>query len=278
MRWGAVTNIEVTGLRGSIQGWEKAINAGGFVADGTLGVANPLVNPPVPLVSGVQTTYRYRAVVQNGTCAPVYSPVATVVVNPIPPQPTISPSGATTFCDGGSVTLTSSNVGGLAASFRWYRNGVFTGTTTSSIVVNTTALSGSYTVEALGVAPTACPSPLSDPVVVTINPLPTATVSGGGSVCSGTPAPDIVWTFTGTPPFDFTITVTPGVPINVTGHNAMTYTIVAPNPPVNTTYTLTSLVDNNSCPGTSLGGAAAVNIQSTPSNGGKLYGSTGSVR
>lgn len=261
---GAVTNIEVTGLRGSIQGWEKAINAGGFVADGTLGVANPLVNPPVPLVSGVQTTYRYRAVVQNGTCAPVYSPVATVVVNPIPPQPTISPSGATTFCDGGSVTLTSSNVGGLAASFRWYRNGVFTGTTTSSIVVNTTALSGSYTVEALGVAPTACPSPLSDPVVVTINPLPTATVSGGGSVCSGTPAPDIVWTFTGTPPFDFTITVTPGVPINVTGHNAMTYTIVAPNPPVNTTYTLTSLVDNNSCPGTSLGGAAAVNIQSTP--------------
>jgi len=262
----AVTNITASGLRGTIQGWERSVNGGGFVADGTLGVANP-ITPTVPLVGGVQTTYRYRAVVQNGTCAAVNSPVATIIVNPIPPKPTITPSGATTFCDGGSVTLTSSDVGGLASSYRWYRNGTLTGITTQNIVINTVAQSGSYTVEVVGVGTSFCVSPPSDPTVVTINPLPTATVSGGGSACSGTPAPDITWTLTGAQPFDFTITLTPGAPIVVTGHTSFTYTIVAPSPAVNTTYQMTSLVDNNNCSATSMGGAASVTLQPfTPPN------------
>jgi hypothetical protein len=45
----AVTSITWTPGRGTIQGWERAINAGAFVADGTLGVANP-ITPVVPLV------------------------------------------------------------------------------------------------------------------------------------------------------------------------------------------------------------------------------------
>lgn len=261
-----VANITWTPGRGTIQGWERAINAGGFVADGTLGIANP-ITPAVPLVAGVQTTYRYRAVIQNGTCAPINSPIATIIVNPIPPKPTITPSGPTTFCAGGSVTLTASNVGGLAASYRWYRNGVFTGTTANNIVLNAAAQSGDYTVEARGIAPTNCVSPLSDPVTVLVNPLPTATVAGGGSVCGvpiPTPASDIVWTFTGTAPYNFTITVVPGAPIVVVGHPDPTYSIVAPLPGVNTAYTMTSLTDANSCSGTSLGGPATVTVQATP--------------
>lgn len=259
----AVPSITVSGLRGTIQGWERSVNGGGFVADGTLGVANP-ITPVVPLVAGVQTTYRYRAVVQNGTCAAVTSPQATIVVNPIPPKPTITPSGATTFCEGGSVTLTSSNVGGLASSYRWYRNGTLLGTTTQNIIVNTLAQSGSYTVEVLGVGSSFCVSPLSDPTVVTINALPAATVSGGGSACSGTPAADITWTLTGTAPFDFTITLTPGAPIIVNNHNSTTYTIVAPNPGASTSYQMTSLVDDNGCSATSMGGVANVTVQLTP--------------
>jgi hypothetical protein len=49
----AVTSITASGLRGTIQGWERSVNGGGFVADGTLGVANP-ITPSVPLVAGVQ--------------------------------------------------------------------------------------------------------------------------------------------------------------------------------------------------------------------------------
>ncbi|MBX2917094.1 MAG: gliding motility-associated C-terminal domain-containing protein [Cyclobacteriaceae bacterium] len=260
-----VSNISVSGLRGTIQSWERAVNAGAFVADGTLGVANP-INPSVPLVGGVQTTYRFRAVVQNGTCAAVFSPTATVIVNPIPPQPTISASGPTTFCDGGTVTLTASNVGGLAASYRWYRNGVFTGTTTATIVVNTVASSGSYTVEARGIAPTNCTSPLSDPTVVTIHALPTASVSGGGSICSGTPAPDVEFTFTGNGPWDLVYSIN-GVNQPIVSNTTSPFTITNPGAG---TYAIVSITDSNTpnctvtAPSPNITGSAVVTVQATP--------------
>ena len=264
--------IQITGtvplpLRGTIQGWEKRVNgAGGFIADGLLGVANPLTPPPasIPLVGGVQTTYEFRAVIKNGPCSTVNSPVSTLIINPIPPKPTISALGATTFCFGGSVTLTSSNVGGLAASYKWYKGGVATGDVGSSIVLTTVAQSGDYTVEVIGVAPSNCTSPTSDPTTVTINPLPTApNPTGGGAVCSGNPAPDIVWTgLTGKLPFDITYTQTPGGPVTVLGHNSTTFTIVAPMPGVNTTYQITTLIDGNGCPASpgTMGNARSVTI------------------
>jgi len=58
----------------------------------------------------------------------------TVTVNALPAAPTITASGPTTFCIGGSVTLTSS----AGTSYLWS-----TGATTQSINVTT---SGSYTV------------------------------------------------------------------------------------------------------------------------------------
>jgi gliding motility-associated-like protein len=260
-------NMTLSGHRGAVLQWERKFNAGAFIAiGGTAGLTTFSEIPP----NGAGT-YKYRALVQNqgvtGPCAAVTTIVAnqnTVTVNPVPAKPTIGASGPTTFCLGSNVTLTSSNVGGLAASYRWYKDGVFTGTTTSTIVLSTVAQSGDYTVEVIGAAPSSCISPLSDPVTVLVNPRPTATVAGGGSVCSGTPAADIVWTMTGTAPFDFTITLAPGAPIVVVGHNSTTYTIPAPNPGVNTTYTMTSLTDANTCSGTSLGGAASVTVQATP--------------
>lgn len=264
----AVPSITVSGLRGTIQGWERSVNGGGFVADGTLGVANP-ITPAVPLVAGVQTTYRYRAVVQNGTCAAVTSPQATIVVNPIPPKPTITPSGATTFCEGGSVTLTSSNVGGLASSYRWYRNGTLLGTTTQNIIVNTLAQSGSYTVEVLGVGSSFCVSPLSDPTVVTINALPTANVSGGGSICSGTPAPDVVFTFTGAGPWDLLYSIN-GVNQPIVNNTTSPFNIVNPSAG---TYAIVSITDSNTpncivnAPSPNITGGATVTIQPTPPPG-----------
>lgn len=264
---GTVTSITASGLRGTIQGWERSVNGGGFVADGTLGVANP-ITPTVPLVGGVQTTYRYRAVVQNGTCAAVNSPVATIIVNPIPPKPTITPSGATTFCDGGSVTLTSSDVGGLASSYRWYRNGTLTGTVTQNIVINTVAQSGSYTVEVVGVGTSFCVSPPSDPIVVTINALPTANLTGGGSICSGglIPAPDVVFTFTGAGPWDLIYSIN-GVNQPVVNNTTSPFNIV--NPAAGT-YAIVSVTDSNTpacavtAPSANITGGATVTVQPTP--------------
>jgi hypothetical protein len=93
-----------------------------------------------------------------------------LTINTTPPAPTISASGAITFCEGGSVTLTSSQVTGNLWS---------TGETTQSIVVNT---AGSYTVTYT--SPTGCVSDVSAPTAVTVN-TPTSSTTNV-TVCSNT--------------------------------------------------------------------------------------------
>ena len=52
----------------------------------------------------------YTDIVTASGCPSSPSPATTVTVNPTPATPTITPGGPTTFCEGGSVTLTSSSV------------------------------------------------------------------------------------------------------------------------------------------------------------------------
>ena len=91
----------------------------------------------------------------NG-CSATSLPIE-VIVNPVQ-TPTISPSANVAFCDGGSVVLTSNSATGNLWS---------TGETTQSITVNS---SQTITVEIQG-----CSTP-SAPVVVTVNPIPSAPV------------------------------------------------------------------------------------------------------
>jgi hypothetical protein len=90
-----------------------------------------------------------------------------VTLSPQQVASTISADGATTFCEGGSVTL-SGNVGGIWSN----------GATTASIIVST---SGDYFVTNTN----NCASAISNHIVVTVNPLPVCTITGNGSVCEG---------------------------------------------------------------------------------------------
>ncbi|MEK7413395.1 MAG: hypothetical protein AAB263_08765, partial [Planctomycetota bacterium] len=110
-------------------------------------------------------TYTVTATDANG-CTDTESQVVTV--NPLPTAG-ITPNGATTFCEGGSVMLTAS--GGV--SYVWS-----TGATTAAITVS---ISGTYTVTATD--GNGCTDTESQ--VVTVNPLPTASISGASSICSG---------------------------------------------------------------------------------------------
>jgi hypothetical protein len=85
---------------------------------------------------------------------------------------TITPSGPTTFCQGGSVTLTASS----GASYLWSD-----GETTQQITVTS---SGSYSVDVT--SGSGC-SAQSSVTAVTVNALPTATISAGGptTFCQG---------------------------------------------------------------------------------------------
>lgn len=93
-----------------------------------------------------------------------------VTVNPIPVV-SIAASGSTTFCEGGSVTLTSS----AAQGNLWN-----TAETSQNIVVSET---GSYSVN---VTENGCSSS-SNPVLVVVNPIPVAQIIFNGSpvICEG---------------------------------------------------------------------------------------------
>ncbi len=259
-------NMTLSGHRGTIVQWERSFNAGAFVAIGATGGLTTYSEVP-PNGPG---TYKYRVRVQNqntlGPCVDATTIVAnqnTVTVNPVPPKPTITPSGVTTFCVGGTVTLTSSNTN--ASTYLWFKNGVSTGITTQNIVLNTVAQSGDYTVQVIGIAPSLCTSVVSDPTTVTINPLPTVvSATGGGAVCTiagvPQPAPDIVFTLSGTPPF--TLAYTNGTS-TFSGINEPTTTFTVSAPAVIGAYKITSLVDANGCSATSMAPTRSVTVGGT---------------
>jgi gliding motility-associated-like protein len=91
-------------------------------------------------------------------------------------------------------------------------------------------------------------------------PLPTASLSGGGTVCANDPLPDVVINFTGSIPYDFTYEVS-GTPVTVLGHNSDIYTISGAAAGV---YTVTALTDGNGCNGVDLGTPVTVATDPIP--------------
>ena len=109
-------------------------------------------------------TYTLQTI--NGTCTSAVSAATVVTVNTQPTTPSISASGPTAICTGGSVTLSA------PASF-----GYLWSTTETSQSINVTA-SGSYTLQTIA---NGCTSAVSAATVVTVNTPPsTPTISAGG--------------------------------------------------------------------------------------------------
>lgn len=111
--------------------------------------------------------YSVSVTYANG-CTNASSPVAVTVNNN--PVPTITPSGATTFCQGNSVTLTAS----ASVSYLW-NNGL----TSQSIIADS---SGNYNVTVTD--GNGCSGTAGSSIAVTVNANPAPVVSGAGSVCS----------------------------------------------------------------------------------------------
>lgn len=100
----------------------------------------------------------------------------------------------------------------------------------------------------------------SIPFPVTLNPLPTAALSGSTTLCMGDAALLQV-DLTGTPPWN--IAYTDGTtPVNIEGINATPYNFYV-SPPFTTTYWLTMVSDGNLCTGTGTGNAV-ITVNSLP--------------
>jgi len=112
----------------------------------------------------VNASGNYTVEVTNASGCKVTSVATTVTVNALPTA-TIIASGATSFCQGGKVTLTASS----GSSYLWS-----TGATTQSIDVTA---SGNYAVAVTNAS--GCKS-TSQETIVTVNTLPTATIIASG--------------------------------------------------------------------------------------------------
>jgi hypothetical protein len=119
----------------------------------------------------------YTVVVSSGGCSTTSA--ATIVSATSAPGATITAGGATSFCSGGSVTLSANTGTGL--TYQWRNNGTnISGATASTY---TASASSSYTVV---VSNGGC-STTSAATSVTVTSAPAATITAGGatSFCSG---------------------------------------------------------------------------------------------
>jgi hypothetical protein len=185
-------------------------------------------------------TYSVHAIRGTNGCVGKESDPISVTVQ-TPPVASITASGPTTFCAGGNVTLTASS----GASYLWSN-----GATTAAITV---AASGNFSVtvrDANGCSGT------SALVIVTVSPRPTATVSGGGTICPAASS-TITATLTGTAPWS--VTWSDNVTQTINSGTTATRTV---SPGATTSYTVTAVTDAT-CSGTS-SGTAVVTVKAVP--------------
>lgn len=195
--------------------WYNAPTGGSVVASPTLSTAG---------------TVTYHAASRDNItlCESITRTPVTLTITQVPAA-SISGSGPTTFCQGGSVTLTA-NAG---TSYSWSN-----GATTQSIIVST---AGTYSVT---VTTGVCVSTSSTTTVV-VNPVPTASISAGGATtfCQGlnvvlTASAGSSWLWSnGATTQSITVTTSGNYSVTVTNSfgcsatSAATTVTVNPNPP-----------------------------------------------
>ncbi len=191
-----------------------------------------LWNDTIPTTTATLTASTagdYFAIVTSAAGCTAVTPIITVGFFPAPTVPTITAGGATTFCDGGSVTLTSS----VANAYNWGG-----GNTSQDFVAS---VSGTYTVTTTDT--NGCEA-VSLPVEVIVNPNPIVTITANGNT-----------TFCLGGSVDLTSSAASG---NVWSNQLTGQTIA-----VNTSGSYsTTVTDNNGCVGTS--NTIAVTVNSVP--------------
>jgi hypothetical protein len=185
----------------------------------------------------------YAVVVTRSGCSATSGTIA-VTVNPAPPA-TVTPSGPTAFCSGGSVTLNASTGAGL--SYQWRLGGTpISGATTSSF---TASIGGNYTVFVTN--STGCTA-TSAITTVSVGTVPTATITPGGPTTFCTGGNVVLNGSTGTGyTYQWQLGGTP-----ISGATNVSYTAFAAG-----NYTL--VVSNSGCSATS----AATTVTITPGPG-----------
>lgn len=144
--------LSVTPPAGSVTDWFDAATGG-----------NLLTASSNTFNTSVAGTYYAESRNSTTNCRSSSRTPVTLIINPVPATPVIAASGPLSFCQGGTVMLTSS----AASGNQWYRDGAsINGETGQTINI---AQSGNYTVKTTGAG---CTSNASVITTILVNPVP----------------------------------------------------------------------------------------------------------
>lgn len=182
--------------------------------------------------------------------------------------PTATISGTAEICENELTDLSIDFTGSGPYSFSYVLNGdplseTFVGPTSNNPEVVTVGAAGLYTLVAI--SNDGCSGTVFGAADITVNPLPTAVLSGGGQVCAGSTI-DLTIDLTGAAGWDIEMSQDEdgdGVVDNVTAFNAAAtpYLFAVSD---STSWFITSLVDANGCVGNDFGATVSVEVTELP--------------
>jgi large repetitive protein len=211
------------------------------------------------------TTYTITSIQDATTCFGVAGSNTTVTVSTPPTSAALSLNGASPICAGQSTTIKVVIAGGVGPyDFTITGLGLQTGYVSGTPITVMPAVTTSYTLAGNTVTDSkGCTVSGTGSVSVTVNPLPTATISASpGTICAGSGSSVLTFTMTGTPPFDVQYLTGVGTASFSTGSFTHTVTV---SPASTTNYSISSIDDATTCSGVP-GSTATVTVNTPPTS------------
>jgi hypothetical protein len=216
----------------------------------------------------------WRRISRVGTANPDTSNWVLVTMNPLP---TANISGTIAVCKNATApNITFTGASGTAPyTFTYNINGGSNTTVSTTIgnsvtVAASTANAGTFTYNLVSVQNTgisSCTQAQSGSATITINPLPTASISGTTAVCKNASSPNITFTgASGTAPYTFTYNINGGSNTTVSTTSGNSVTVAASTANAGTfTYNLVSVQDasSTSC-SQAQSGSATITVNPVP--------------
>ncbi len=217
----------------------------------------------VVTISGTPTTavgspFNYTVTLTGGCTGGTNTAPGTIAVKPSPTTSVIS--GTTPVC-AGSVGVSYSVTNTAGSTYAWTITGGVQsgGNTNPNITVDWGVTSGPANIKVVETNSAGCAgAPVN--LAVTINALPTATLTGTSTICAGS-GTSLTVNFTGNAPWLFKYSDGTTTSANINS-NFSTFTIPV-NPGTTTTYSLVSVSDAN-CTGIIAGSSAIVTVDNPP--------------
>lgn len=229
-------------------------------------------NPSHPYAAPGSYNVKYSIITDIGCIADTVTHLVTVS-----PLPTASISGAIAVCLNApppDVTFTGA-AGTAPYTFTYNINGgvnqTVTTTSGNSVTVSApTGVTGTFTYNLISVqdgSPNLCSQTQTGSVVVQVNPLPTANITGTIAVCKNSPSPDVTFIGAlGVAPYTFTYNINGGGSQTITTVSGNSVTIAVPtNTPGTFAYNLLSVQDaSNTLCSQNQNGTATITVNDLP--------------